>query len=548
MVEPVLAQTNLLGAGFPSFTYETALAQLSNPQSPNGNMAPAAAAAQAIDTSKMLTDLGKAAAVSAFTGNPASVITAGIGALVDVFAMLYGTGSAAPSPLAQFQADVDTRLTGISVQLDQVQATLQQVVSLDTEIKMAIDDTEFNQVLTQMISSATVIDNAFMQFGNYANVITDPNTDPNTHQDATARMYELLTTNPTYGPDKVLEALTNYQRYALGFGGSRGILSFIPQMVQNAWEECSMNPVGSANDYSDYLNDGQGPFHDSIAFISSQCLQFVYTNMADNMGRTVQGVFGTILTEQLKGYAMLSAAYGNSTLDAPYLQTVAAGAQAVGSAMNNLWATITVPATVDATAQKLLTLHTETLGAGRGNQYWHNALDINDHPYNGMPSYMQTSFITTACPAQRLDPGSPDSFAACVVDPKYIDLSNSNGNVGVPVTTLTYGGQGYAPTKSTQVLAPICYCPGEDVCIDATAKEACLEDFGSAAKFLGYYDAYDKNGNKCWTGTVPMCGIPDNTRVQYLYNAWDRASFPAPHSNLPPMPSFLQGIQAAFSQ
>lgn len=349
--------------------------------------------------------------MSALTGNPVAVVTAGVSALVSLFSMIFDHSGSQPDPLAEFQADVDRRLDSIAVQLDQVQATLQQVMGLNSEIKMAINDAEFNQVLTQMVQSATVIDNAFSQFGSFAKAITDPNTDANTRHTAAARMYELLTTNPTYGPDKVYEALTNYQRYALGFGGSRGVLSFIPQMVQNGWETCTMKPSQSQDLISAALQDTHGPFHDSVAFVSKQCLSETYTTLADDQGRKVQAVFGTILTEQLKGYAMLSAAYGNSTLDAPQLQQVAAGIQAIGGAMGNMWATIAAPATVDATAQKLFSAHAETLGPARAGEYWwqySNAIwGDNVPPFNGIPASLNAGFITTSCSDANLGSALP---------------------------------------------------------------------------------------------------------------------------------------------
>ena len=98
---------------------------------------------------------------------------------------------------------------------------------------------QLNQVLSSMIPHATVIDNAFAEFANNAQIVANRDTDPSTRAHAIKATYRLLRNHPTLGPDSVLNALVNYQRYTLGFGGSRGVLSFVPQMVQSGWQHCS---------------------------------------------------------------------------------------------------------------------------------------------------------------------------------------------------------------------------------------------------------------------------------------------------------------------
>lgn len=91
-----------------------------------------------------------------------------------------------------------------------------------------------------------VIDNAFQQFTTLAQAITSNTTVPATRQQAINNMYTLLTTDPNYGPNAVLTAVTNYQRYTLGFGGSQGLLAFVPMMVcRVAAHATSCEPSGA---------------------------------------------------------------------------------------------------------------------------------------------------------------------------------------------------------------------------------------------------------------------------------------------------------------
>lgn len=160
--------------------------------------------------------------------------------------------------------------------------------------------------------------------------------------------------------------LTQYQKYALGFDGQRGVLSFIPQMVQNGWEECAKTlKTAAAEDHSVALRDKHGAFHDSVGFITYTCMHQADTKLADSKGRAVQAVMGNILTEQLKAFAFLTAAWGNSTVGQSKLELAVKGIEAIAAKMAGMWGEIANPALVDSTANTFLSLHAETLGAGR---------------------------------------------------------------------------------------------------------------------------------------------------------------------------------------
>ena len=549
-INAALIDSNLLAPSYPSVSYEAAVGNAAAANTPSLIATSASAQAGSFDWSTTLTNLGEAAAVSALTGDPASIITAGISALVD---FLMGGDGSGPTPEQQFEQDVENRLQNIQMELSAIETTLGQILQIDSQIQMDIQDAELNNVLTEMIQAATTIDNAFSQFATYAQAIASNTTNNATRAQAIQQAYTLLTTDPTLGPDAVMNAVTNYQRYALGFGGSRGVLSFVPQMVQNGWQACSMNIGSAAPNLNGALLTSKEPlrdntawaFHDSINYITKSCVNSTFSALEDQTGRSVQTVFGTILTEQLKAFALLSAAWGNNTLKAQNLQTVSKAATAIGSQMSQLWTDITVPATVDQTAQGFLSKYAETLGDNRANQYWWQfttaIIADNVPPFSGIPSTFNSHFLTTTCQNGNLGGG----VYPCLVDPATINFATGN-TVSVPATAFTYHRDGANLQRTNQVLAPFCWC-GMDSCDGNNSPGKCTGDFGPTAFFTGDFSNTDKNGNSCTSGWVPMCGIP-NGKIEYIYDSGSTLTAAAPHTNIPAIPAFLSGISSAFAK
>ena len=293
-----------------------------------------------------------------------------------------------------------------------------------------------------------------------------------------------------------------------------------------------------------YPNSDNWVYHDSAAFIFNQCLNQTYSTLTDQTGRAVQTVFGSILVEQLKAYTLLSAAYQNNTLYAPQLQNVAQAATAVGNAMANFWSQIAAPQQVDATAQRLFTLHAETLGADRQGQWWmqyENVIPADNPPFNPAPAWLASSLVTTMCTNANIGGGKP---IPCLVAPSALDVSGGNGAQKVPATAFRYNRDGEIVRKSQQVLAPFCACKAKS-CDAGMSNQVCAEDFGAGTYWDGDQAGDDKNGNTCLTGAVPMCATPDG-KIEYIFDSSSLLHVPAPHVSLPQAPAFLQGIQAAF--
>ena len=494
----LLMTTNVLGLGYPSVSYDDVLASEStSPAAPTPPGTIAAASASGVDpvttSKKILGDLAKAATISLLTDNPAPVIAAAIGDFVDLITMLV-TGGSAPDPIKEFQKQVDAKLQAIQGQITVISQTVDEIVGLDTQILKGIQDAELNDVLSLMNPVERKISSAFGQLASLGATITNNSTDPTTRDNAIADVYKLLNTDvqdPDFGPDQIFKAMTTYQRYVLGSGGARGVLSFMPQMVQNGWESCASNMQGAVdmafdNHYS-MRGDGQGPFHDSLGWIGNTCLKQAYTKLADDGGRSVQAVFGGILTVQLKAFALLSAAYANDPLYQSQLLLAVKGVKAITSQMGNLWSTITQPKLVDSAATKFISLHAETLGK-RAAWDW-------------------------------TDPGDP-------MNPKH-SVGCPAGICGRDWVTIAF------PNKYTRFADTAVVPPGA---LDFTANTNGTPPSNTVTMVL-----YSGNGKDPNTGALEYVYLPPEPE----YNT---ANIKPPHTNLPTAaPAFLAGIQQAFS-
>ena len=486
---------NILGRGIPSVTYDD-IVNTSNSSATDAIRPPdilnSNKALNPVDTTKkIMGDLAKAAAMSFITDNPVPLIVAAVNDFVDLFTMLAGGGNGPEDPVKAFQAEVDQKLQNIQGQLTQMSQIVGQITSLTGKIDLAVKDGELSTALNQMIPAASTIDVAFAQWTSLGAKIANSTTDPQVRADSIAAVYKLLSDDPTWGPEPVLKALTIHQSFTLGTQGNRGILGFLPQMVQGGWEACAMNiktALDLAFDNRIPLQDGQGAFHDSVGWIAHACLRDAYTKMAD-AGRTVQGLLSTILTTQLKGFALLSAAYGNDPLYQYDLEQVAKVTKVIGTQIGSLWDHITDPSLVDATATRFMSLHAETLGPKRAGQTWYNGRDHGA----GKPQ--------KGCPANVC---SLDYITFAIMDPIY----------GTPVPHLATPGTFDFTNWSAAVKTPITKFTGS-------------ENSDGTAQYIYW-----------------VTGPSDTTE-------WDMhlSQLPLPHANVPKkMPAFLEGIQSSFSE
>ena len=503
-----LKLTNVLGQGYPTVTFVdifppttdgavSAAASLA-PTPPGTMLASAAASVDPVATSKKICgDLAKAAVLSLLTDNPAPIITAAVTDFVDLFTMLL-TGGSAPDPIKEFQKVVDEKLNAIQGQITQITQIVDQIVGLDTQILRGIQDAELNDVLSLMNPVERKISSAFQQLASLGGtIVTSNSTDPATRDNAIAAVYKLLNTDdqdPDFGPDQIFKAMTTYQRYVLGSGGSRGVLSFMPQMVQNGWEACASNMAGAMDfsfDNREVLyGDKMGPYHDSVSWITKTCVQQAYTKLADDGGRTVQTVFGGVLAVQLKAFALLTAAYANDPLYQSDLMLAAKGVKAITTQMAGLWGTITAPKAVNSAATKFIQLHAEKLGNRAAQDWTEMAPPMSNPPpthYTGCPAGVcARDWVTFSLP----DKYNPTMVFPCVAPASAFDFTiNDNGTTpGYAATAFMYMGEKDRTTGANEYVY--------------TAKD----------------------------------------------DAYSTSKIPAPHTNLPKSaPAFLDGIAQAFS-
>lgn len=220
--------------------------------------------------------------------------------------------------------------------------------------------------------------------------------------------------------------------------------------------------------------------------------------------------------------------------------------------MGNMWDAITVPADMGAFATKLVNYHAETLGPARAGEYWweygnDNYAQRKYPPFNGAPSSIKSSLITTSCMTGYLN--GEASPLPCLIHPNTLDLSSGAGVNLQPAVAFKYNRAGADIKLATNVIAPACTCGARD-CFRDTENNlgdlACKASLGSAAVNTKDYNNHDYNGNWCALGEVPGCAVL-NDKVEYIFDATVTAVVAAPHDNLPDLaPMFLLAIRSAF--
>ena len=125
--------------------------------------------------------------------------------------------------------------------------------------------------------------------------------------------------------------------------------------------------------------------------------------MVDRDGFSVQSIFGSILTTQLKAYSFLRMAYNDDPLEAHGLLDAEQLMVAIGQQMAALYPSVTAPGPVNAFGIELAKRHAQTLGDRAYNSYWvtfpKGPDDFNAKPYSARPAdgSVESGYLTTMC-------------------------------------------------------------------------------------------------------------------------------------------------------
>ena len=493
---------------------------------------------------------------------------------------------------------MDQKLKDIGSNIAQLQKSIDQVLQATTNIAIQQQASELQALLRDMGNAGVIIDNAFLRFTSYAKVLVDLNSPQDQRDDAAKKMYTLLSDgNDPNGRNALVNAIGIYQQKVLGSSdGAQGLLDLIPAvMVKGAWENCAMqlpnkgnstdvrmaSPTGGRVTLAVDSTRVDGPFRDSAAYLWGTCVNQVYTSLQDPTftARSVERMFASILDKHIKATTLLLNMFPESdTADALVVQQVLSNTELMGQRMATLWGDITAKDFVNPTGAGILNQYGAQLGAKRADSYWYqwagvqpyfDKLNTHPQPFPGRPDSIQPGMITFACdfrdsfpadyqglfPRQKSPyfPDTPDSvvyFDACALRTNNIQF-DATGEKTQPLPAVVFEADQYykEERKSTGVLAPFCLC-GNDSC-DWAGSRQCFEDFGkdwqSAMVYSDFVmDDHDKNGNKCWSGSVPWCMRIDFDKVEYIY-ANTNAVLPSPFSNLPKSPpQFLQDLMTAY--
>ena len=461
------------------------------------------------------------------------------------------------------------------------------MLQVTTNIAIQQQASELQALLRDMGGVGSIIDNAFLRFSSYALALLDVDAPQNQRDEAAQKMFALLTDkNDQNGPTALVNAITVYQQKVIGSSdGAQGLIDLIPAvMVKGAWESCGMQLPSKVQSrdvrgawprspdrqsMSPYTQQADGPFRDSPTYLWDTCVNQVYTSLQDPTynARSVERIFASILDKPIKATTLLLNMYPESdTADALVVQQVLQSTQLMGQRMASLWGQITDKDFVNPTGAAILNQFGAQLGAPRADGSWWpwNGVDdyfgkLNHHPqdFPGRPESIQPGPVTFDCGSNLFPATYRDIFRtfetgeACALRTTNIKFDES-GLKTAPLPAMAFQASQYVKTQkqSTTVLAPFCYCSGED-CYLKVAEE-CRKEFGNAyniAQVYGQavYDDHDVKGKKCGFGYgVPWCEVEDRSRVEYIYVTAE-TSLPSPYSNLPKSaPKFLQDIMAAY--
>lgn len=561
---PTLDTTNGNGLPSPQDPQAAAVSATTAVSTTDSPAQPITAMVNTVNTNQVFDDLLNSAATSLYNGNPGDLIKTGIKILLSLFGFPTGNGPSVDADLKAFQKDVDTHLTMLAQDLAGMSSTLNTILQSTSRIDIDVQDAHLDDILQMMSEKSAIIDTAFSTFVAYTTALADSNTAPAVRDQAYAGLYDMLVSKSSiYSATSVLNAINQYHGHVLGDGAAQGVLSFVPQMVHNGWQQCASDlPTAAPTQFLSkhgykanvglYGTDGsgQGPWYDSVDYIFNQCVNQTYTQLQSPSGRSVQNVFGAIMSVEVKAFTILNAAFANDTLvGALYLQQVGANIQRTGSAMANLWSAIAAPSTIDAAGAALLNTYGAQLGIARADvSAWTKSA-------NGDPSWparpqdgsILPTMITTLCDRyeNNLFPNQlimgDDTIVACFIQTSGpLSFAPDQDYTTVNAVAMTFMGQQYTDTLQSNVLAPICTCRGTEQC----GPQDC-----PGGTFISFSNT-DVNGHRCddtFNSHVPVCRTMIPGKFEYQYQPVSGDKIPAPHTFIPQPPQFMQTLISTYA-